>query len=472
VIVSSRPSRELRGATSAVSPLTADLLAADSRPLETALRSTGEYRALGTRIPRSRYYDPAFAELEYERLWKKTWQYACREEDIPSVGDRIPYTVGHLSFMVVRSGPDRFDAFRNTCPHRGTRLCDGQGGGDTIRCPFHGWEWHLDGRLREVPSRWDFPHVKDEHYGLSRVRVDRWNGFVFINPDSGAPPLEDTLGVLPSHFADWVGTERVTAFHLRKLIRANWKIVLEAFLEAYHVIETHSNFMGFTGDANTQYDIWDDGRSHISRLITPNVVPSPHLGDSASVAEAANQAYEAMGAAMPGMPVPKFDPASPLSPRAQVAEWRRRTMGAGLGRDFSACSDAVMLDSIQYYMFPNFCPWWGDGLPLIYKFLPHGDDPGESLMEVRLTMPVPGGGAPRPPAAPAKYLGFDEGFHGAPEIGILSHIFDQDMGNLPRIQAAIRSAADDKPYITLGRYQEQRIQHFHEVLERVLGIGP
>jgi len=173
---------------------------------------------------------------------------------------------------------------------------------------------------------------------------------------------------------------------------------------------------------------------------------------------------------VPGLQTPRFDPGSSLSGRAQVAEWRRRTMGAALGRDFSRCSDAAMLDSIQYFMFPNFCPWWGEGLPLVYQFLPLGDNPNESVMEVRLTAPVPGGGAPRPPSAPVKHLGFDDRFHAAPEIGILSHIFDQDMANLPRIQAAIRSAPPDKAHITLGRYQEQRIQHFHEVLEEVLGL--
>jgi hypothetical protein len=322
--------------------------------------------------------------------------------------------------------------------------------------------------LHNIPSRWDFPQVSGEQYGLAQALVGSWNGFIFINPDLEAMPLRQALGVLPEHFEDWGGKDRFTVGHVRKLIRANWKIALEAFLEAYHVIETHSNFMGFTGDANTQYDIWDDGQSHISRLITPNVVPSPHLGDRASVSDAANQAYAAMS--MPGVAAPRFDPDSPLSARAQVAAWRRQTMGAAFARDFSACSDAVMLDSIQYFMFPNFFPWYGEGLPLVYQFLPYGSNPDESVMEVRLTAPVPGGGAPRPPSAPIKYLGFGEPFVAAPEIGLLSHIFDQDMGNLPRIQAALRSAADDKAYVTLGRYQEQRIQHFQEVLAETLGI--
>ncbi len=90
-------------------------------------------------------------------------------------------------------------------------------------------------------------------------------------------------------------------------------------------------------------------------------------------------------------------------------------------------------------------------------------------MSVRLTAPLPGGGAPRPPPAPIWELDFDEPFSSKPEIGLLSLIFDQDMSNLPRIQSGIRGAATTRAEATLGRYQEQRIQHFHEVLEKLLG---
>src|SRR4030095_6172054 len=154
-------------------------------------------------------------------LWMKTWQFACCEEDIPEVGDRVPYTVGDVSFMIVRSGPSEFHAFRNSCLHRGTRLCDGQSWGATIRCAFHGWEWRLGGNVHNIPSRWDFPHVTDERYHLPEALVGTWNGFIFINPDLAAGPLTDSLGVLPQHYADWAGKDRYTAFRVIKLIRAN-----------------------------------------------------------------------------------------------------------------------------------------------------------------------------------------------------------------------------------------------------------
>lgn len=458
-----------RGASSAVSPLAGELLARDSQRQTTALSATGNHEPAVREIPFARYWDPQFAALEREKLWSKVWQYACREEDIPEIGDRLTYEVAGMSFMIVRSTADTIQAFHNACLHRGTKLCTGFTSTPSIRCPFHAWEWNLDGSLHNIPSSWDFPHVSRDRYRLPEVKVARWGGYVFVNPDPDAQPLERYLGVLPEHFTLWRPEERFTFVRVRKRIRANWKTVMEAFLESYHVIETHSDSLGFTGDASTQYDIWDDGVSHISRLITPSAVPSPHLGDTASSQDALDMLMKAYALSMgPDAQLPRFD-ASKGAGRAEIAQWRREMMAQQLGKDFSHLSDAELLDSIQYYMFPNFCPWYGEGLPLAYQFLPLGDDPNVSVMDIRLLLPVPGN-APRPPSAPAIELGFDDSLAAAPGFGLLCHIFDQDMSNLPQVQAGLRVAAPGFKRPTLGRYQESRIQHFHNTLEQCLGL--
>lgn len=460
-----------RGFSSAVSPLVEELLRGDTRELTPALRAVGNHDVSTRPVPFSHYYDPAIAKLETEKLWKKTWQYACREEDLPQVGDRLPYDVGTMSFFIVRSGANEFKAFYNACLHRGTRLCDGQGSGDSVRCPFHAWEWKLDGQLKVVTSAWDFTQVKPEQFRLPEVKVATWGGFIFINPDPDAKPLEHYLGVLPEHFRSWAPEDHFTAVHIRKRVRANWKTTMEAFLEAYHVIETHSDAMPFTGDASTQYDVWDDGDGHVSRLYTPLGVPSPHLGDDASLKEATDWAFRVFAMGMgPDVPVPTFNPDAALSGRAQVAQWRRELLGGALGRDFSDTPDAYLVDTIQYHLFPNFCPWLGEGLPLVYQFTPYGDDPNSSVMDIRLLAPVPGGGAPRPPSAAIIDIDFDADFSSVPQIGVLAHIFDQDFVNLPKIQAGMRSAADSHAQTALGHYQESRIRYFHDVLEKTLGL--
>ena len=458
-----------QGMSSEVSPLAVELLKLDSKPLPPGLQMHSDYVPPANPIPFSRYYDPAFAKLEYERLWSKTWQYACRAEDIPNVGDRVPYDVGsHMSYVIIRSGHNEFRAYNNACLHRGTRLVSAAVSGESIRCPFHAWEWNNDGSMKNIPSSWDFTGVDPDKYRLPEAKVEIWEGFVFINPDINASPLSTALGAFPEAFRDRGHGDRFTFAHVSKKIRANWKIVQEAFLESYHVIETHSDALPFTGDSSTKYDIWPSENGECSRLITPLAIPSPHLGDTASTQVAVDGLAQLFAMAM-GLQPPKID-ASKGNARAQLAAWRRETMGQALGRDFSDRCDSEMVDTTQFYLFPNFFPWFGEGLPLIYQFLPYGDDPNESVMNVRLSSPLPGNGV-CPPPVKINHLDFDDFFSDkAPEFGLAAHIFDQDLSNLPNIQRGIKTASPAHSKCTLGRYQEQRIQHFNNLLSKTLGL--
>ena len=125
-------------------------------------------------VPRARYTSPEFAALEFDRLWSRVWQVACREEEIADVGDFSEYLIGDQSILVVRSGPDTVRAFHNTCLHRGTRLADGAGRFPErcIRCRYHAWRYDLDGKLVEVVDREEFGAIPEDA-GLHAVRVDR-----------------------------------------------------------------------------------------------------------------------------------------------------------------------------------------------------------------------------------------------------------------------------------------------------------
>lgn len=96
--------------------------------------------------------------------------------------------------------------------------------------------------------------------------IARWGGCLFVNPDPSAGPLEDALGVLVDHFAHFYLSNRFTLVRAAKKVRANWKTVWAAFLEAYHVEETQFDAMEFTGDANSQYD-------HLKPPVLPVLVP-------------------------------------------------------------------------------------------------------------------------------------------------------------------------------------------------------
>lgn len=447
------------------SPLFDVLLTQDSHPLEPALRDIGTTRPASDKIPVARYFDRDIAAREMEAIWKRSWQVVGREEDIPRPGDRMTYDTGGLSYIIVRTGEGGFKALQNSCLHRGTRLCSGSGSAASIRCPFHGWEWNNDGSLLNIPSRWDFPELDDNAYHLPEAKIENWAGYLLINPDPDAGPLADALGKLTDHFGPWEGERRFTAISFRKKIRANWKLAIEAFLESYHVVETHRQALSFTGDTTTAYDVWDDEKSQISRLITPSAVPSGHLGENASRLEASEIALKTFASAMPGVELPPISSAH--TGRAEVAAWRRGAMGAAFGIDFSDRSDCYMLDSVQYFMFPNFLPWWGEGLPLAYQFNPLGDDPTTSVIEVRLTLPL-AEGAPRPQAFEMIELDFDQQVASIPALGFLAEVFDQDFNNLPLIQRGLSATRDPGATLTLGRYQESRVQAFENRVTRTL----
>ena len=108
-------------------------------------------------IPVARYTSREYHDLEKQHLWRGCWQFACREEHIPEVGDTHLYEICDMSFLIVRSAPDRIQAFWNACRHRGRQLQTDPSRVEVLRCPFHGFAWRLDGSLAFVPAAWDFP---------------------------------------------------------------------------------------------------------------------------------------------------------------------------------------------------------------------------------------------------------------------------------------------------------------------------
>lgn len=459
------------GFGTANSPLYDDILAADAVKAPAFMHARGNYLPERRTIPFSVYYDPAVAERELRHVWMKSWQFACREEELPEVGSALPYDVGPLSFIVVRSGPDRFQAFYNSCRHKGTRLVDQRCKLRSIRCRFHGWQWNLDGSLKNILAQWDFPGLDPGAYGLQPVAIDRWGGCLFINPDPQCGPLKDALGVMPEHFRHFDLENRFTVLHTRKRIRCNWKVLFEGFVESYHVPATHGQIASFTGDVNARYDLFDDGKARIGRFMAPIGVASPLDENGVTPREAAITVMKQFIATLGGGAgaMPDFD-AIPDFGRKDVAAWRRESMKATLGVDASHLSDAEMLDGIEYHMCPNFAPWLGEGFSVMYQFLPYGSDPEESVFSVRLTMPLPKG-APRPPAAKIVELGFDDRYESVPEWGAMCQVYDQDVATLPMVQRGMRSAYAGHAFSTLARYQEQRCSALHEFIEEKIRAG-
>lgn len=430
------------------------LLDEETRPVPASLRATSPGWLDPADIARERYFTRDFHRLEVERMWGRVWQMACREEQIPEVGDSLVYEIVDTSLIVVRTAPGEIRAFHNSCLHRGTQLRTGSGRVDRFRCPFHGFTWNLDGTFGGMPCPWDFPHVDPDDFSLPEARVGTWGGFVFVNLDPRAPALEEYLEDLPWHFAQWPLEDRFVSAHVVRVLPCNWKVALEAFIEAYHTVAVHPQLLRTTGDSMTEYDVY--GR-HVSRMITPVGMTSEHVDRPIPDAEILEAMFITKGSDL------TVEEGSTV--RRVLADRMRATLAEQYGCDLSHITDAEALDGIEYFLFPNFMPWAGFLTPLVYRFRPHGDDPDSSVIDIMLLQPLPDDGT-RPAPAPTRHLGEGETFADAPELGYLGRILNQDASTFGRIQRGLHASVE--PTVTLARYQESRIRHFHATLDAYL----
>ena len=451
-----------RGQARASGATVADTLAADGHRAPAPLLDSC-YEFLGDEdIAYQRYTSQAFFDREVGQLWSRTWQWACREEHLPDVGDTYVYDVGPYSVIVVRSGENTIQAFLNSCTHRGTRILAGEGSGysPAFTCPFHGWSWQLDGAIKNIPARWDFPHVCNQQHDLQAVKCERWGGFVFINMDPQAKPLADYLDVLPEHFTHFPLEQRRIKLHVQKKLPANWKAAQEAFMEAYHNFETHNSPNG----GNTQYDIFG---KYVSRFIH-NIgnYSAESLADYPGDKWRKPRLTENEVLAMLGVfqleheQVPEGETA-----RAIAAEDLRRRLGEELGIDLSQVSECLMLDSIEYHLFPNMFFFPGINIPMAYRFRPNGSDVDSSIFDLLILEPLPAGASHPEPPEPVQ-LEVEQSYTEVEGMGWLGAVYDEDTGNLAMQQQGFKTSR--KPGLTLGNYQEARIRRVHMTLDDFL----
>jgi len=446
------------GEARAAGPSLRDLLLRDASPVPEPLLAES-YRFLGDEdIPYSNYTSTDYARREFELLWPRVWQWACREEHIPEPGDHYVYDIGDLSAIVVRTQSGAIKAYFNACMHRGTQLKTSAGCGysENFRCPFHGWIYSLDGDLVELPEDWDFPHVSSESHRLRELRVGTWAGFVFVNFDPDAVPLEDYLGVLPEHFAQWGIEDRYVETHVCKRLPVNWKAAAEAFLEAYHVRETHAGGVPGT-EVTTQYDIFGD---HVSRFIHTVGSPNPRVQPPQTEQQLLERLW-VRGREDESVPVLPDG----VTARDFYAERVRQQMGQAYGQDFSHYSTSMTLDSIEYFLFPNAFFFPGLSLPMVYRFRPDRENPDFSTFDLLMLRPKhPDREAPLPPEPIV--LDVEDSYTLAEGLGRLGAVYDQDTGNMAAQTRGFKTCA--KGGQTLGNYQEARIRHLHQTVDRYL----
>jgi phenylpropionate dioxygenase-like ring-hydroxylating dioxygenase large terminal subunit len=425
-------------------------------------------------VPAERYYDPAFAALEGEQLWPRVWQMACRLEEIPSPGDYVNYTIAAQSLLVVRVDETTVRCYHNACRHRATELASGSGSFEdgVIACPFHGWRWDLDGRSTGVYAghAFDPALLAAEDICLRRTRLECWGGCVWINLDEGARPLAEALDPMPDLLDPLGLADMRVQWWKATVLPANWKLAQEAFLEGYHVPQTHPQLtLGHPERYDPDslvYSVHDHG--HSSFQLRPRAQADKGsrvgLGEVEAIVESARR----LSAGLEAMTLPRDlhviegmrhrpVPVGSTFGAELVQELYRYAEGAGIALPPPDPRALARWGGV-FFLFPNYfvLPQYGNAL--VYRVRPHGQDPEACLFEVwSLSIPAEGDDVPRPvmggPFAP------DDDRHW-PRIPL------QDFSNIGRQQRGIRSRSIDG--LRLSHTYEAGIVAMHRALDGYL----
>jgi phenylpropionate dioxygenase-like ring-hydroxylating dioxygenase large terminal subunit len=425
-------------------------------------------------VPAERYYDPVFAGLEREHLWSRVWQMACRLEEIPSPGDYVEYVICDQSILLVRVDDATINGYHNACRHRATQLATGTGtfSRGRIVCPFHGWRWSLDGESSFVYGAHTFDEglLAPGELCLRQVQVDIWGACAWINLDPLAPPLLEALDPMPSLLDPLGIADMRVQWWKETILQANWKLAQEAFMEGYHVPQTHPQLTLGHPDRydpdSLVYSVHDHG--HSSFQLRPNAQAKKGrqvgVGEVDAIIESVHllsTGLEAMTLArdvhviegMRNRPIPDGSSFG----AELVKELYQYAAGAGIPLPAPEPSALARWGGV-FFVFPNYfvLPQYGNAL--VYRVRPNGNDTESCVFELwSLSIPAEHDDVPKPtlegPFAP------DDSDHW-PRIPL------QDFSNIERQQRGVHSRGFDGP--RLSRDYEAGITNMHVELDRYL----
>jgi phenylpropionate dioxygenase-like ring-hydroxylating dioxygenase large terminal subunit len=424
------------------------------------------------------YLSPDYARAERDKLWRKVWQQAGRVEDLVNVGDYITYDVMDDSILIVRTAPDKLSAYHNVCQHRGRRLVDAPKGeliacgkAKQFVCGFHGWRWNLDGDNIYVLDKDDWKGaLTDERIKLKPVNVGTWGGWVFINMDLNCEPLMDYLkpvtGMLDPYELDKM------RYRWRRWVvcDCNWKVGFEAFLEGYHFLGTHPEFLKF---ADFSSECRSHGR-HSNSL--------PRASKNAADADALIQVgrgdpremmIEMQNLYMQGMNAVTtetllnaaarlVDELPKGTPAGQVMKYwldSARRDDAARGVVWPTISPEHIAEcGGSWTVFPNLKIIQTQITAVCHSFRPYGADPNKCIYESVALERFPANAVPK-----------TEWLHTAVDDPAWLSVLQQDFSNMAAVQQGMKSAGFSGP--RPNPVQEESVRHFHQTLADYIGTG-
>ncbi|MEO8298314.1 MAG: aromatic ring-hydroxylating dioxygenase subunit alpha [Burkholderiales bacterium] len=196
----------------------------------------------------SLYTDPAIYQLELEKIWRRTWVYVGHTSEIPNPNDFMMKSIGPEPVIMTRDKQGEIRLLHNRCPHRGNRVCvTEQGNARSFTCPYHGWTFANDGKLRGYPFPSGYEGTDRSKLGLGQVaRVGIYKGFIFGSMAEEGPSLEEHLGAAKASIdalcqTSPEGEVEITAGFLKHKVKSNWKFLVENETDGYHPSFVHAS---------------------------------------------------------------------------------------------------------------------------------------------------------------------------------------------------------------------------------------
>ncbi|WP_052465719.1 aromatic ring-hydroxylating dioxygenase subunit alpha [Phaeobacter sp. S60] len=240
-------------------------------------------------LPVEAYTSQHWFHREMRDIFSKTWRYAGFLEDVSKPGQYITVQAGLNNIFIVMGRDRRLRAFHNICRHRGTQLIRAVGKTQkALTCPYHDWTYDLEGNLISVPEeKEEFGQIDKSCLGLKPAKVDIWKSMIFVHPDPNAPSIADWFGPVEPHIGPHVPGELIEYGELKSSyeIKANWKVVVENYIDVYHLSHLHSNTLQMYDHKAAKYHwegphymFWEPPveeflENQESKLIAPRVIP-------------------------------------------------------------------------------------------------------------------------------------------------------------------------------------------------------
>ena len=310
-------------------------------------------------LPWTWYTDPAVLARERATLLRPAWHYVGHAGMLPSPGSFFPAEAGGVPVVVTRDGNGEVRALANVCRHRGAVVCEAAGSGSSLRCPYHGWTYRLDGGLRRAPRSERERAFDPGAHGLAPLPIGRWGPLLFASADPEAAPFAAVLADLPDRVAA-AGVDPARLRFLRRTTgdyRANWKVCVENYLECYHCRVAHPGFARVIATGPDDY-VLEPGATYSSQYGPLREGRGGDYPDGGVVAR--GQFHFLLPATtiniLPGHPNLSIGPAIPTSPGTThrfldyfvdpdaPAEWVEGMLAFD---DWVGAEDRVLVESVQ-----------------------------------------------------------------------------------------------------------------------------